>query len=70
MTTFLKACHDADTSAYALLARLQAEQGLIPEERSNLATVAREMDCYRGKHGHLPHEQGADRSRRPWYRFR
>jgi hypothetical protein len=70
MTRFLRACHGAETSAYGLLATLQAERSLLPDERSNLATVARLMDCYRGKHGHLPYEQGPDRPHRPWYRFR
>jgi hypothetical protein len=70
MMSFLSACRKADISAYGLLAELQAAGGLLPEERANLATVAREMDCYRGKHGHLPHEQSADQPRRSWFRSR
>lgn len=70
MMGFLNACHSAETSAYGLLATLQAADALQPEERANLATVAREMDCYRGKHGHLPHEQAGERARRPWFRLR
>ena len=53
MMGFLQACRKADISAYGLLAELQAADSLLPEERANLASVAREMDCYRGKHGHL-----------------
>jgi hypothetical protein len=70
MTGFLRACHRADTSAYGVLATLQSEEGLLPEQRANLATVARLMDCYRGKHGQLPFEQGADRPRRRWFGLR
>ncbi|TMD93325.1 MAG: hypothetical protein E6I76_14970 [Chloroflexi bacterium] len=70
MMGFLNACQRAGTSAYGLLAELQASDSLLPEERANLATVAREMDCYRGKHGRLPHEQPTDGARRRWFRPR
>jgi hypothetical protein len=70
MMSFLQACRKADIRPYGLLAELQAADGLLPEERANLATVAREMDCYRGKHGHLPLEQSADHPRRSWFRSR
>lgn len=70
MMGFLQACRKADVSAYGVLAELQAAEGLRSEERANLATVAREMDCYRGKHGHLPHEQTGDQPRRSWFRSR
>ena len=70
MMGFLNACHRAGTSAYGLLAELQTSASLLPEERANLATVAREMDCYRGKHGRLPHEQPAERAGRRWFRSR
>jgi hypothetical protein len=70
MMGFLQACRKADISAYGLLAELQVADGLLPEERANLASVAREMDCYRGKHGHLPHEQTGDPPRRSWFRSR
>jgi hypothetical protein len=70
MMSFLTACDRAQISAYGLLAELQVADGLLPQERANLASVEREMDCYRGKHGHLPHEQAADRPRRPWFRLR
>ena len=70
MTGFLDACRKAETSAYGVLAALQASEGLLPEERANLATVAREMDCYRGKHGCLPHEQPTARAGRRWFRLR
>lgn len=70
MTGFLRGCHRAETSAYGVLATLQAADGLLPEQRANLATVARLMDCYRGKHGQLPFEQGADRPRRRWFGLR
>jgi hypothetical protein len=70
MMGFLTACQRAGISAYGLLADLQASESLLPEERASLATVAREMDCYRGKHGRLPHEQPADRPARRWFRSR
>jgi hypothetical protein len=70
MMGFLNACQRAGTSAYGLLAELQASEDLLPEERASLATVAREMDCYRGKHGRLPHEQPTDRTGRRWFRPR
>lgn len=70
MMGFLQACRKADISAYGLLAELQSADSLLPEERANLASVAREMDCYRGKHGHLPHEQTGDQPRRSWFRSR
>ncbi|HEY2706174.1 MAG TPA: hypothetical protein VGL20_21030 [Candidatus Dormibacteraeota bacterium] len=70
MTGFLNACHRAEISAYAYLAELQRADGLQPQDRANLATIAREMDCYRGKHGRLPHEQAPDRPGRSWFRRR
>jgi hypothetical protein len=70
MMSFLTACHRAEISAYAYLAELQRADDLLPQDRANLATIAREMDCYRGKHGHLPHEQAPDSSRRSWFRRR
>ncbi len=70
MMGFLQACRKADVSAYGLLAELQVADSLLPEERANLASVAREMDCYRGKHGHLPHEQTGEEPRRSWFRSR
>jgi hypothetical protein len=70
MMGFLNACQKAQASPYGLLAELQATAGLAPEERSSLATIEREMDCYRGKHGGLPHEQPAERVRRSWFRPR
>lgn len=70
MTGFVHASQKAEISAYVLLARLQVDPGLLPEERANLATVARLMDSYRGKHGHLPDEQGSTRPRRSWFRSR
>lgn len=70
MMGFLHACQRAGTSAYSMLAELQAADGLTPEERANLATIEREMDCYRGKHGRLPHEQATQRPGRGWFRSR
>jgi hypothetical protein len=39
MTGFLGACRKAETSAYGLMAELQASEGLMQEERASLATV-------------------------------
>lgn len=70
MMSFLNACHRAEISAYGYLAELQRAGDLQPQDRANLATIAREMDCYRGKHGRLPHEQAPDGPRRSWFRRR
>ena len=70
MMSSLTACHRAEISAYAYLAELQRADDLLPQDRANLATIAREMDCYRGKHGRLPHEQAPDSPRRSWFRRR
>ncbi len=70
MMSFLAACNRAEISAYGYLAELQRADDLLPQDRANLASIAREMDCYRGKHGRLPLEQGPDQPRRSWFRRR